>query len=337
MLEKLHDHSEKLSILVIEDNLGDFVLIEDYLLEKFRNITINHCSKLSKATSYLQSSIEKPTIILLDLNLPDRKGIELINEVTSIAYQIPIIALTGYDDLAMAKSSLAIGVYDYLVKDEISPDILHKTIIFTLNRSNFIHQIENEKLNYENLFNFNPQPTWLLDAKTLRILNANIAAQKKYDFSIDDLLKMNFNQLHPQDEEELIQSTLIAKENRLNRSHYNHILRNGGKINVDLYFTEININSNSTLIVQSIDVSETLSHINTIEVQNKQLTDIAWTQSHILRAPLARILGIINLVETDMPDNEELLFWLNQLKVSSIEMDDVIKNIVTQTTQRLQK
>jgi hypothetical protein len=40
-------------------------------------------------------------------------------------------------------------------------------------------------------FNFNPQPTWLLDLKSFKIINANIAAQKKYGYSLDDFLKMS--------------------------------------------------------------------------------------------------------------------------------------------------
>jgi uncharacterized membrane protein YkgB len=47
--------------------------------------------------------------------------------------------------------------------------------------------------------------------------------------------------------------------------------------------------------VQSNDISETLKHINTIEVQNAKLKNIAWTQSHVVR-PLSRILGIIDLI-----------------------------------------
>ena len=39
-MKQIVDDSEKLSVLVIEDNQGDFVLIEDYLLDKFKHINI---------------------------------------------------------------------------------------------------------------------------------------------------------------------------------------------------------------------------------------------------------------------------------------------------------
>jgi PAS domain S-box-containing protein len=231
----------------------------------------------------------------------------------------------------MAKSSLQAGVYDYLVKDEITPDILYKTIIFSLNRSSFINQIKDEKLNYENLFNFNPQPTWLLDHKSLKIIHANIAAQKKYGYSLHDFLKMSFTQLHPKSEKDLIECKFNSKEDEVFKNHFTHILKNGKEIKVEIYFREIKSNSNSGLIVQSNDISETLKRINTIERQNEKLKSIAWTQSHVVRAPLSRILGIVNLIEQHNDDLGEILFWLKQLRISTNEMDVIIRKINDET------
>lgn len=79
------------------------------------------------------------------------------------------------------------------------------------------------------------------------------------------------------------------------------------------------------------DISETLHHINTIKMQNAKLRNIAWTQSHVVRAPISRILGIINLIEEEGENFNEIQFWLQQLKISTTEMDDIIKNIVKET------
>jgi PAS domain S-box-containing protein len=181
------------------------------------------------------------------------------------------------------------------------------------------------------LINFNPQPTWLLNANSLQILSANIAAQKKYGFSLDDFIKMSFIQLHPKEEEQLIKYKFTSKEEKIFKNNFTHLLSDGQEIKVDVHFKEIEIFSTSALIVQSNDISETLKYINTIEIQNTKLKDISWTQSHVVRAPLARMLGIINLFEEGAVNDDELLFCLKQLKNSCNEMDDIIKNIVDRT------
>jgi signal transduction histidine kinase len=76
-----------------------------------------------------------------------------------------------------------------------------------------------------------------------------------------------------------------------------------------------------------------LKYIQTIEIQNEKLRSIAWTQSHEVRAPLSRILGIINMIELQPDDRDEVLFWLKQLRVSSNELDDMIKKTVHETRQ----
>ena len=123
---------------------------------------------------------------------------------------------------------------------------------------------------------------------------------------------------------------LISNEVEFTRNHFTHYLSNGKEIKVDIYFKELISSSNKLIIVQSNDISETLKHISTIEIQNEKLRNIAWTQSHVVRAPLARILGIINLIETKTDDIDEILSWLKQLRISTNEMDEIVNKIVSE-------
>jgi response regulator of citrate/malate metabolism len=73
-MNQIQDFSENLSVLIIEDNQGDFVLIEDYLLEKFKPINIVHCRDYANSINYLQN-LKNRSVILLDLHLPDRRAL----------------------------------------------------------------------------------------------------------------------------------------------------------------------------------------------------------------------------------------------------------------------
>ena len=106
------------------------------------------------------------------------------------------------------------------------------------------------------------------------------------------------------------------------------------KLGVEDYLIKDEISP--AILLKSIEFALSRSfYIQHIQLQNEKLRNIAWTQSHVVRAPLARILGIINLIETEKENIEELIFWLKQLRVSSDEMDAIVKKI-TEEAQEIQ-
>lgn len=74
------------------------------------------------------------------------------------------------------------------------------------------------------------------------------------------------------------------------------------------------------------------SYVRQIEIQNEKLKNIAWTQSHIVRAPLARMLGIMNFIEGNK-NQDDLFIWLKHLRDSANELDGIIRNMVDEAQQ----
>lgn len=317
-----------LSVLIIEDNVGDFILVEDFLIEIYKEIHVKRSIDFKAAEACLKQK-EAYTVILLDLNLPDLSGIQLIDKITKLSNDTPVIVLTGYADVNMAKKSLELGISDFLIKDEINPSLLKKSIDFAHSRRNFISQIEFERENYKNLFNLSPQPMWLLHPENYKILDINEAAVENYGYSFDEFTAMSFSDLHPSEEKESLIGNLSENSAKVCSTRFTHLKKNGEHINVELSIKQMQSNSGSEgVIVQSTDITAIVNYIKTIELQNEKLKNIAWTQSHVVRAPLSRILGIIDLIESQKDSLDDLMFWLEQLRISSNEMDDVVKKIV---------
>ena len=65
-----------------------------------------------------------------------------------------------------------------------------------------------------------------------------------------------------------------------------------------------------------------------VEQQNDKLREIAWTQSHVVRAPLARLMGIIDLFNENMVDETEKNELLDHVYQSATELDGIIQEIV---------
>lgn len=327
------NNQDILSVLIIENNPGDFVLLEDYLIDKFKTITIEHCKNYDDAVNCLSIRKEEFSLILLDLNLPEISGLTLVKNILGISNHIPVIILTGYSDINIAKISLKMGAYDFLIKDEANAEVVQKSILYTLNRSSYVNQLEEAKLNYENLFNFSPQPMWLVDADTLKFLNANFAAVKKYGFTVEEFLNMSLFDIHPPDEIHAIQRRFKTKDFEVSKNPFTHILKNGEKIKVEMHLSQMEDISGEDFIILANDITDNLKFIAIIQNQNEKLRKIAWTQSHVVRAPLSRILGIINLIESQADQPDDLFFLLKQLRVSGDEMDEIVKKIVYETKQ----
>lgn len=79
-----------------------------------------------------------------------------------------------------------------------------------------------------------------------------------------------------------------------------------------------------------IDLTETLNRMQRIERQNLALREIAWTQSHIVRAPLTNLMGLIGLLKDKRATvSEELL--IQYIGESAQKLDDIIHDIVHKT------
>jgi PAS domain S-box-containing protein len=81
------------------------------------------------------------------------------------------------------------------------------------------------------------------------------------------------------------------------------------------------------------DITERMNYIQEIEQHNRRLKEIAWTQAHLVRAPLARIMGIADLLKSGGNDLDTSNRLLDFLETSAVELDQIIKAIIRKSQQ----
>jgi two-component system, cell cycle sensor histidine kinase and response regulator CckA len=122
-----------IEILLVEDNIGDVRLLQENLKEvnpiQFR---LTQVEWLKDALVYLARS--KFDIVLLDLSLPDSQGLETFFQIYRQDATIPVIVLTGLDDESLAIEAMQAGVQDYLVKGQVTGDLLIRSIRYAIER-----------------------------------------------------------------------------------------------------------------------------------------------------------------------------------------------------------
>ena len=130
---RITPNSGSARILMIEDN-ADFAAIVGRLLGELEvEFQIESAGKLDEGISSLAGG--DVDIVLLDLSLPDCKGLEALAAVRACAPNLPVVVLTGADDEQLAIEALHRGAQDYLVKTEINGRILSRGIRYAIERN----------------------------------------------------------------------------------------------------------------------------------------------------------------------------------------------------------
>ncbi|TPE43146.1 sigma-54-dependent transcriptional regulator [Pontibacter mangrovi] len=111
-------------IFILDDDIWYSELLEyhlslnpDYEIKKFH--AANDC---------ISQMYQRPDVITLDYSLPDKNGAEVLKRIKEQSPDTQVIVISGQKDVATAVDLLKLGAYDYIVKDEDTPERLWNTI-----------------------------------------------------------------------------------------------------------------------------------------------------------------------------------------------------------------
>ncbi|NRB05955.1 MAG: response regulator [Richelia sp.] len=125
--------AETIQVLLVEDNPGDILLLEQ-LLGEVSSVQCQLASVERLDEAFLCLEQEGFDIILLDLTLPDSHGLQTFVKLHNQVPGIPIIVLTGLNDETLAIGAMQQGAQDYLVKAQVSGDLLVRCMRYAMER-----------------------------------------------------------------------------------------------------------------------------------------------------------------------------------------------------------
>ena len=141
------------NVLLIEDNPGDADLVRLRLVEGQSPVKVNCVNRLSDGLASLAR--ETPSLVLLDLNLPDSHGAETFRRLMEHSPNVPVVVLSGQDDEVLAMKAVHHGVQDYLVKGNISSKNLERAMRYAVERQALLRSLEiaqKQQLEFKNQF-----------------------------------------------------------------------------------------------------------------------------------------------------------------------------------------
>jgi DNA-binding response OmpR family regulator len=123
---------QEIKILLIEDNPGDARLIREALSSTGEDVEVKWADRLATGLERIETGAFDA--VLLDLSLPDSRGLATFERVHGRAPELPIVVLTGLDDQDLALRAVGDGAQDYLVKGTVKPDVILRVVRFAIER-----------------------------------------------------------------------------------------------------------------------------------------------------------------------------------------------------------
>lgn len=122
-----------LSLLLVEDDASDALLLRRALEPEYVVVTMG---TLATAVTYLQDATNSPAVVLVDLDLPDARGMEVLRALRAVAPQLPLLVLTGSASHETIASAVREGAQEVLVKG-VTADLLKQAILHAVARRQF--------------------------------------------------------------------------------------------------------------------------------------------------------------------------------------------------------
>ncbi|MBA4056070.1 MAG: hybrid sensor histidine kinase/response regulator, partial [Marivirga sp.] len=160
-------------VLLIEDDEDDVVLAREYLLEsQYYKFEVTWESDPSRAKEKLISN--QYDIFLIDYRLGSENGLDLIKFAQNKGVLVPCILLTGQGDSKVDLDASRYGAADYLVKTDLSPSLLERSIRYALSQAVVVRELDEKEKKYRSLFERSIDPIFLAN-ESLKLIDVNPA------------------------------------------------------------------------------------------------------------------------------------------------------------------
>src|SRR6476469_11034861 len=178
-------YQTSIHILLVEDSPSDANLLRHMLSRQgkpgWQVVAVERVSDAIDACSAYALDV-----VLLDLSLPDSDGLETVTKFRAAAPDVPIVVLTGVDDEDLSLQALARGAQDYLVKGQITSQLLMRAIRYAIERGQILKQLNDSEQRFRATFEQTFQSMGLLTPEGI-ILEVNQTARDFYGNKQDDI------------------------------------------------------------------------------------------------------------------------------------------------------
>ena len=345
--------TEALKALIVEDSEEDAQLLLSELRRGGYLVTFERVENAEQMRNALTQ--EKFDIVFADYSLPQFDAPHALELLKQSGHDIPFIIVSGTVSEDVAVQAMRSGAHDYLTKNNL------KRLLAAVQRE--LREAEQRKAHrkadeawrisdsqYRILFDSNPQPMWVYEAKTLRFLAVNEAAIQHYGYSRSEFMSMTIKSIRTQDTiPALLKETSLDSDAFSNSGVWKHKKKDGSLIDVEVTSHGIVFGGKQAQLVLALDVTEKLKVRYALQEKADELAsmtqqlwhasklvtmgELAASVAHELNNPLATVSLRAETLISQVADDEQKRRSL-QIIISEVErMANLVTNLL-QFTRR---
>lgn len=281
-------------ILIVEDDRSFADLVQ------FQLSTIGFDLADVIAVASIEESIEvktelEPDVILLDLNILDSNGVSTYDAINELFPEASVIVLSGMDDESVALEIVSKGGQDYLLKSDVNPQILDRSIKYGLLRRSLRLQLAQSEKRYKDVFNKSPMPMVQLSGDEYIITMANKATEELYKVSKEELIGRSVYSFNKNQENQF-------KEDSIRR--FTHFDNEGNEIIVDIILNRLEGNDKEYIALVVNKTEELLFEKNKFDIISQAEESEKKKIARELHDGLGQQMVLLNLLFQNLTPSE---------------------------------
>lgn len=183
-----------IKVLFIEDNEGDYLYAREMLADvKDMLLMADWAATYDAGLNAIKRNIHD--VYLVNYRLTDaRTGLDLLNEAHAMGCKAPMIMLTNRDDNETDLAAIRAGAEDYLVKGQLDPQVLTRSIRYALERARMLEVLRQSEERYRRIVEESSDSVFTVDIEG-QLLYINPAAAKLTGYTTDEMFGKVFTDL----------------------------------------------------------------------------------------------------------------------------------------------
>ncbi len=313
-----------LNILIIDDDEEDYFIIGEHLrsISNGHLLSIDWCGKYHEAVNLVCTS--KYDIYFVDFRLGVKTGLDLIKHAIEAQCEEPIILLTGKGNHEIDLMAMEAGAVDYLVKSDLNPEKLERSIRYAMGRYEFLKALKANEQKFRMFFEKSKDSVFMAD-ENLVFREVNEGTTLLTEYSKEELYEMSLYDLIINKEDQKYIAKELASNDAVTDKELTLLSKNRERIDCILTASREK-NGQGEFYIQGIIHNITLlkksekAFLQTEKLNAAQR--LLLTLAHEVRNPLTNIyLSLDQLrpnVTTEGPQNLVEIISRNSKRISSL-------------------